>query len=91
MISNCLTTAMFVGQSRMQDPLYGTRFRPPFCHLEFGGGSQLSGKFVDPYFKEIWTLYTYRAFLIRLGQLSMKSYFKKTKTLCHMIMMKGLI
>jgi hypothetical protein len=84
MSRNCLITVMFADQSRIQDRLYGTCFTSPFCHLEFRGGSQLSGKFVDPCFKEIWTSYMYREFLIRPGQwMSMKSYFKKTKTLSY--------
>ena len=59
---NFLIKVTFTDQSRIPDPLYGTRFRLPFCHLEFGGCSQLSGKFVDPWFKEIWTPFIYRVF-----------------------------
>jgi hypothetical protein len=41
----CQRTVTLTGPSRVVDPWYGTCFFSPFWHLEFGGASQILGKF----------------------------------------------
>jgi len=38
----------FKGLIQNLDPQFETRFTSPFWRLEFGGGSKIFGKFVDP-------------------------------------------
>lgn len=46
-------TVRFTGHSRIVGPWHEICFVPTLCHLEFGGGSPIFGKFVTPYlFKE---------------------------------------
>jgi hypothetical protein len=41
-------TVRFTVYSRTVGPQYGTYFMPPFWHVEFGGGSYILRKFMNP-------------------------------------------